>query len=50
MLRFDLGQARQWAAMMLVIQVMMGAGIAVMYRFFYDLAVDGPGLYGTSSA
>lgn len=35
MLRFDLGQARQWAAMMVVIQVMMGAGMALMYGFFY---------------
>ena len=34
MLRFDLGRARGWAAMMVLIQVLMGAGMAVMYGFF----------------
>jgi ABC-2 type transport system permease protein len=35
MLRFDFGQAREWAPMMMIIQVMMGAGMALMYGFFY---------------
>jgi ABC-2 type transport system permease protein len=35
MMRFDLGQIRQWAALLLIIQTMMGAGMAVMYGFFY---------------
>jgi hypothetical protein len=35
MLRFDLRRARQWALMMAVAQVFMGAGMAVMYGFFY---------------
>jgi ABC-2 type transport system permease protein len=35
MMRFDYGRARRWAPMMAVIQLMMGAGMAVMYGFFY---------------
>jgi ABC-2 type transport system permease protein len=35
MLRFDFGRARTWAPMMAVIQLMMGAGMAIMYGFFY---------------
>lgn len=35
MLRFDYGRARRWAGMMVVIQTMMGAGMAVIYGFFY---------------
>jgi ABC-2 type transport system permease protein len=35
MLRFDYGRARAWAPMMAVIQMMMGAGMAIMYGFFY---------------
>jgi ABC-2 type transport system permease protein len=35
MLRFDLARARQWAAMMVVIQVFMGVGMALIYGFFY---------------
>jgi ABC-2 type transport system permease protein len=37
MMRFDAGRAREWAAMMAVIQVMMGAGMAFMYGFFYPV-------------
>jgi ABC-2 type transport system permease protein len=44
MLRFDLGQARQWALMMVVIQVMMGAGMALMYGFFYPKVTPGTAL------
>lgn len=35
MFRFDLARARQWAAMMVVIQVFMGVGMALVYGFFY---------------
>jgi len=35
MLVFDLRRARQWAPMMAVAQVFMGAGMALMYGFFY---------------
>jgi len=35
MLRFDFGRSRQWAPLMAVVQVMMGAGMAVTYGFFY---------------
>lgn len=45
MLRFDYCRARQWAPMMAVIQVMMGAGMAVMYGFFYPHVDSGVGLY-----
>ena len=31
MLRFDAGRAREWAGMMAIIQVMMGAGMAITY-------------------
>ncbi len=45
MMRFDLGQARQWAAIMVVIQVMMGAGMALMYGFFYPRITPTIALY-----
>jgi len=45
MLRFDLGRARQWAPMMAVAQVFMGAGMAVMYGFFYPEVDEVTGLY-----
>jgi ABC-2 type transport system permease protein len=35
MLRFDFGQARPWAATMVLVQVLMGSGMALMYGFFY---------------
>ncbi len=35
MLRFDLGRRREWAPMMVVVQTMMGAGMAILYGFFY---------------
>ena len=31
MMRFDMGRARQWAVLMMVIQVMMSTGMAFMY-------------------
>ncbi|MDQ2623938.1 MAG: ABC transporter permease [Actinomycetota bacterium] len=33
--RWEWGSARQWAGMMVVIQFMMGVGMAIMYGFFY---------------
>lgn len=35
MLRFDIGRSRDWAKMMLLIQTFMGAGMAMIYGFFY---------------
>ena len=45
MLRFDLSRARQWAAPMVIIQIMMGAGMAVMYGFFYPRVTPAIALY-----
>jgi hypothetical protein len=45
MMRFELGRARQWAAMMMVIQVMMGAGMALMYGFSYPHLTPSIALY-----
>jgi ABC-2 type transport system permease protein len=45
MLRFDLRRARQWAPMMAVAQVFMGAGMAVMYGFFYPEVDEATALY-----
>jgi ABC-2 type transport system permease protein len=35
MLRFDFGRSRQFAPLMAIVQVMMGAGMAITYGFFY---------------
>jgi ABC-2 type transport system permease protein len=45
MLRFDFARARQWAGLMVVVQVMMGAGMAIMYGFFYPAVTPAVGLY-----
>jgi ABC-2 type transport system permease protein len=45
MLRFDLARARQWAPMMAVIQLLMGAGMAIMYGFFYPEVSQATALY-----
>jgi ABC-2 type transport system permease protein len=45
MLQFDLARARQWAPMMAVIQLMMGAGMAIMYGFFYPQVSEATALY-----
>jgi ABC-2 type transport system permease protein len=45
MLRFDWGRARTWAPMMAVIQLMMGAGMAIMYGFFYPHVSQETALY-----
>jgi ABC-2 type transport system permease protein len=45
MLQFDLARARQWAPMMAVVQLMMGAGMAIMYGFFYPAVSEATALY-----
>jgi ABC-2 type transport system permease protein len=45
MLYFDFGRARQWAALMALVQVLMGAGMAIMYGFFYPVVTPTVGLY-----
>jgi ABC-2 type transport system permease protein len=35
MLRFEFGRVRAWAGMMVIVQTFMGAGMALMYGFFY---------------
>lgn len=44
MLRFDFGRSRQWAGMMVVVQTMMGAGMALIYGFFYPHVDDATAL------
>ena len=48
MLRFETTRARQWAAMMVVIQVMMGVGMALIYGFFYPRMTHETALYITT--
>ena len=48
MTRFEMGRARQWAALMVVIQILMGAGMALMYGFFYLRITYSTGLYITT--
>ena len=48
MLRFDLARARQWAALMVVIQVLMGVGMALIYGFFYPRISHETALYITT--
>jgi ABC-2 type transport system permease protein len=48
MMRFDLGQIRQWAGLMLIIQTMMGAGMAAMYGFFYPRVTHLTAVYITT--
>jgi ABC-2 type transport system permease protein len=50
MLRFDYGRMRQWAPMMAVIQMLMGAGMAIMYGFFYPHVTDTVALYIATGA
>jgi ABC-2 type transport system permease protein len=49
MLRFDLARARQWAAMMVVIQVFMGVGMALIYGFLYPRVSHQTALYITTA-
>ncbi len=48
MMRFDLARARQWAALMMVVQMMLGAGMALMYGFFYPRMTYSTALYITT--
>ncbi len=48
MLRFEIARARQWAVLMMVVQVMMGAGMALMYGFFYPRMTYSTALYITT--
>lgn len=45
MLRFDVARARQWAALTIIVQVMMGAGMAITYGFFYPRVTGTVALY-----
>jgi len=47
-LRWEWGGARQWAAMMAVIQFMMGVGMAIMYGFIYPEITPTTALYITT--
>lgn len=48
MLRFDWARMRQWLGMFLGIQLLMGAGMAVMYGFFLPVIPDIVALYITT--
>ena len=48
MTRFEMGRARQWAALMVLIQILMGAGMALMYGFFYPRITHQTALYITT--
>jgi ABC-2 type transport system permease protein len=50
MLRFDYGGMRQWAPMLVVIQTMMGAGMAMTYGFFYPDLTPARALFITTGA
>lgn len=45
MFRFDFAQARQWAGMMVLVEVSIGAGMAVVYGFFYPNVTPAIALY-----
>jgi ABC-2 type transport system permease protein len=48
MLRFDWGRSRQYAPFMIVVQLLMGAGMAIMYGFFYPEISETTALYITT--
>jgi ABC-2 type transport system permease protein len=48
MLRFDWGRSRQYAPLMIIVQLLMGAGMAVMYGFFYPEISETTALYITT--
>ena len=50
MMRFDYGRVRQWVPMMIVIQTLMGAGMALLYGFFYPQITAIRALYITTGA
>ena len=50
MLRYDWGRLRPWAAMIVVIQTAMGAGMVLMYGFFYPSISPERALYIATGA
>lgn len=50
MMRFDYGRVRQWVPMMVFIQAFMGAGMALLYGFFYPHITAIRALYITTGA
>ena len=50
MLRYDWGGMRPWVGMMVVIQTMMGAGMVLMYGFFYPQITTTTALYIATGA
>jgi len=50
MLRFDYGRMRQWAPMLMLIQTMTGAGMALLYGFFYPHVTAARAVYITTGA
>jgi ABC-2 type transport system permease protein len=50
MLRFDFGRMREWAAMMVLIQMCMGAGMVIMYGFFYPQVTASRALFIATGA
>jgi ABC-2 type transport system permease protein len=50
MLRYDWGVLRPWAGMLVVIQTMMGAGMVLMYGFFYPQITTVRALYIATGA
>jgi ABC-2 type transport system permease protein len=50
MMRFDYCRVRQWMPMMILIQTMTGAGMALLYGFFYPHVTEMRALYITTGA
>ncbi len=50
MMRFDFGRMREWAAMMVLIQTAMGAGMVIMYGFFYPQVTASRALFIATGA
>ncbi|MGA7988020.1 MAG: ABC transporter permease [Candidatus Dormiibacterota bacterium] len=50
MLQFDYGRMREWASMMVLIQMLMGAGMVIMYGFFYPQITAAHALYIATGA
>lgn len=45
MMRFDAGRAREYAGLMVIVQVMMGAGMAMTYGFLYPVVTPTVALF-----
>ena len=50
MLRFEYGKMRQWALMLVLIETTMGAGMALLYGFFYPHVTAVRAIYITTGA